>query len=936
MTLAGATVFALLAASATAATSAATTANPPANALPPLPDGQPAALFIPASRDTTTTPPVFKNGPLVHGKLVTSNAGEIRTTPDGMIVLRRDGHHKNTAHFRFDLPAAPDNLPAGRYEIWTRFTQGGNSSQTFAFMAGAAGSSMDERARFRQSARSWDMQWRKAPEPLSIFPADRILDIRIDGSSTRQIQIAGLVLARAGDLPAGATIEEARTLEKAVPEPLAGNTPARWLVLASGAGPAGLSLWSLDYEPEVRPNPEGAEPLLRFDNGNMDTWKPASPAPDATRDVVIEKLRHSLAWSQGAAYAHIYVHAPEARRLTLAINQTGHTTGGWLNGRALAWSRGVTVRGDSAAADTGNADGPIEDTDLNDQGGVMRVRRETGRRSQTATLALDPGWNRLLLKLVTGQKKDESFAFASRLDAADGKPLDAIRTSLANPAPALFPRSPVSRFVPAVYTNAPFNMPYAGEPLTLDVDIGSVDKLARQLAPVTQPFDARFHLRLVVTDYDGVEILRRDLPGFTLPGRASFDLGPAPARGYYATHLKLFDDAGNLLVAYPGDGFSVIGGTAAQHERKADKKMAVTYYFMAGKELYKTLYFPYMKRIGIFRNIGGNNTWNEEFYKTAAEEKILLSADLWTHRKTEYVRDYVEGASPYVDSFKAFNEVDIVPSQRGTPESWVAKVKQDYELVKKANPAAFYLGGSLVRPAADSWFGECLKLGLADWQDAWDVHCYPKIPPVLEGSLSNGPNETELGVLNVYKKLGMKNTKPFWIGETGARCSHGYDARRWQAAMVAKMTACVLSREDFRKIGFLVPWWYARTRGKHLVGDIEAGHMPAEAAYYTASALIDGFDYRRIESEKRIQAAHFGPTLMAWTTDTSRPVTFRHRPEGKGLSSGPFVLVDVVGRVTNLAPDAIASDGTLALTLTLTDSPVYLLARADYERLTRF
>ena len=50
------------------------------------------------------------------------------------------------------------------------------------------------------------------------------------------------------------------------------------------------------------------------------------------------------------------------------------------------------------------------------------------------------------------------------------------------------------------------------------------------------------------------------------------------------------------------------------------------------------------------------------------------------------------------------------------------------------------------------------------------------------------------------------------------------------------MVACVASREDFHYIGFLIPWQYSRARGDH--NDIEAGHMPAEAAYYNFDATM--------------------------------------------------------------------------------------------------
>jgi hypothetical protein len=167
--------------------------------------------------------------------------------------------------------------------------------------------------------------------------------------------------------------------------------------------------------------------------------------------------------------------------------------------------------------------------------------------------------------------------------------------------------------------------------------------------------------------------------------------------------------------------------------------------------------------------------------------------------------------------------------------------------------------------------------------------------------MSNSPNETELGVEACYQRLGRSNDKPFWIGETGARCSHGQDARRWQADTVAKMIACALSREDFHTIGFLWPWTFPHS-GTHAgpranASDIPTAHMPAEAAYYTAGALIDGFDYTRLELGPDIQAARFGMTVMLWSTGQAREV-------GLPLENdGPWVVVDVVGRARNLPVD---------------------------------
>ncbi|AHF93798.1 hypothetical protein OPIT5_30170 [Opitutaceae bacterium TAV5] len=690
------------------------------------------------------------------------------------------------------------------------------------------------------------------------------------------------------------------------------HAPARWLTLGTWAAPAGLSLWGVDYEREVRPHPGEPQVVTYWDSSWHARWEERAASADG--GIVIEKLARDFTWPKGSAYAHLYIASPAPAEITLNFTQTGPEVHGWLNGRPLDWRR-----------DPARREITVEERGVSDQGNVVTIRRTEGGSAHDARLRLDAGWNRLLVKLVMRHRKEETFAFTARFSAADAAVLTRLRTSTADPSRTDISRQVAARFIPRVFTNAPFNLVYPGSPLALDVDIGAADLLGGTVAPfLPQPAG---RLELTVTDYDGGEVLRRSLP-FVLPGRASFDLGPAPARGYYATHLRLFDSAGNLVHVYPPDGFSVIGGTAAQRSRKAVKKMAVNYYYMGNGDAWRSLYFPYMERIGILQNIGGHNTRAPDFYREAHERGLGVIIDTYAHRDPGYVRAYVEESAAWTNTFKAFNEVDIQPAVRGTPASWVAKARQDYEIIKKANPAALMLGASLVRPAADPWFEECLKLGLANYHDVWDVHCYPQNPPLLGGTMSNSPDETELGVLKVYEKLGWKNTKPFWIGETAARSGHGNDGRRWQAATSVKMAACALSRPDFQKIGFLVPWRYSRGESSYYIMDIEAGHMPAEAAYYTASALIDGFGdaaYKQLDFGPNVQAARFGPTILAWTSDgASREVTLR--PE----TPPPFVRVDVVGRVQTLASPG--PDGSVRIPVG--DSPVYVLSRADYDRLT--
>jgi hypothetical protein len=702
--------------------------------------------------------------------------------------------------------------------------------------------------------------------------------------------------------------------------------PAAWLVAGHWSGPAGLSLWGLQAETMVRPNPKDPVILKFFDISYRDVWMTKTLREKSYYDGEPTK---GFTWSKGSGYAHVYVYSDTDQALQLHVAHTGIGTYGWCNGQALEFE---TDR--SHLAQVVEVSGPFSQQGVGrtDQGDIAHVERASSDNPKLATLQFKQGWNRVLLKFVQQNQSGELFAFGTQFADKKGRPVH-LKTSLSNPEPSLISRSVAARLIPTVHTNAPFNLVYPGDPLSLSVDIGSTNynigeyfgrKVgARNFTPGLQPYyPFEGYLELKVYDYDGVELMSRIEPA-SFPSVVDFNLGAAPTTGYYSTSLTLYDAEKNLVTSYPPDGFSVIKGTAAQAKRKYDKEMAVTYYFM--RDEYETLFFPYMQRIGIFRNIGGHNGKSLDMYRTADEQGIILSADLWGHR-ADYADEYVAETAPYVDSYKGYNEIDIHPETRGTPERWVSIAKGHYEAVQKNDPDALVVGASFARAGADDWFLGCLKFGLAKYHDVWDVHCYPQKPPVLGGTMANSSREAELGVLMSMEKAGMTNDKPFWIGETGARCSHGLDARRWQADTVAKMVACSLSREDFEKIGFLVPWWYLRERGT--VGDIEVGHMPGEASYYTASALIDGFkDYQRLDFGEDIQAARFGPTIMLWYTGELASSEVRLNLANEKA----WVQVDVVGRVSDVLVD---SNGDVLLEVT--DSPIYVLSRRNYERLTSF
>lgn len=705
--------------------------------------------------------------------------------------------------------------------------------------------------------------------------------------------------------------------------PLENGFAESWLTVDGWAGRSGFSLWGLETESRIRPNPGDPCLLGMFDRGLLTNWVVCATSDDG-RVIVTPATKDDSSWARGVAYAHAYLESTQDTEAVLRLVHTGIATQGWLDGRPLDFTKDKTPPSVFARLVSQNKTGTVEST--NDQGGNVTVSLGRSVAPQQASLILPAGQHRLLLKFISQQAAGQPIAFAAQFTTTENQPIAGLHTRLYDSAAARDIAKDALRLTPQVSVDAPANLPHPGDPVKLRFDLRYVNprKPVKTIVPVV-PFDAT--LVLVMTDYDGKEMLRREVVG-RFPAIVDVDLGQAPETGYYAIHPALYAPDGQLIQVYSPDGFSVIRGTSSQFARRDQKKMAVTYYFMGSGEppIYQTA-FPWMTRMGIYRNIGSGPDFPLDVADAAKAAGIALSMDFWdmNNSYTQQKREQLAAkAAPYTRWFKSFNEIDIHKVVRMTPEKWVARSQGEYRAVKQARPDAFFVGGSLVRPGVDDWFTDCLKLGLADTVDAWDVHAYPQNPPVLEGSLSNSPRETELGVQACYERLGKTNTKPFWIGETGARCTHGADARRWQADMVAKMVACVCSRDDFQFIGFLWPWNRIYTGKESAAGDISAAHMPGEAAYYTVSALVDGFPYTRLDLGPDVQAARFGETRMLWTTGAPRDLLLPLD------GPGPWVLVDVIGRVRELPVDAEST-----ARIRLSTSPVYILSRESYDGLTR-
>lgn len=715
-----------------------------------------------------------------------------------------------------------------------------------------------------------------------------------------------------------------RTIE---PTPLMDGLPVAWLVGGLHDGVAGESIFGIDAEAALRPSPGQPFAQVTMQSGSMTTWSERAPSANGVC-LIAPATKHSYGWARGTGYAHLYLHVDAETTAFLHLLQSGIQTVGWLDGKS------ISVEPDSAVPaefPRRAASGATTKTGLTTEGLVVTAVAEKAETPRVIKLELKPGWHRLTLKFTMQHEAGEAFFFAAKFTDAHGKALQGITTSTADPQTNLTLHEHASRLRPRFYISAPGNLPHSGEPITLRADIGWTGlNIERTPGTPILPFAAR--LRLRITDYDGRSIAEHEAGG-TFPGQVNVDLGKAPAVGYYAIHPSLHSADGRHIMTYPPDGFAVVGGAVAQRERLEKKKLWNNFYYIA--QTWEGL-FPWLERSGVWKNQGSYPGWGtnrKPMWDAAKERGIVLFADFIgdsheVNLKPIDIEKTAQALAPYTRYFKGSNEIDIhMTMPQRSPRSWVQRTQWERDAVRNARPDGLYLGGSLVRPgsgeASGKWFLECLKLGLDKYHDAWDVHCYPKFAPVLEGPIGDAGFEGDRGVRHAYKQVGRENVLPFWIGETGAKACHGADGRRWQADMVAKMIAHANSRADIHAIAFCIAHEYWWDGGR--LWDYSMGHQPGEAALSTASALIDGLPYQRVQADdKSIQAARFGDTLMAWCT--GRPTSFRTALQG----AGPWIIVDVVGRASPLAVDP---DGQAQLPLT--GSPIYVVSKAGYEQLTR-
>ncbi|HEY8158848.1 MAG TPA: hypothetical protein VIF10_09110 [Methylobacter sp.] len=768
--------------------------------------------------------------------------------------------------------------------------------------------------------------------PVALMTDDHYSLLGVLAQSNSEQEIAGF-LADPGKI---GTMTTPLAIAADAPKPLKKGIPDAWLVGGLQDGLSGVSVFGMDSETVLRPNPEQPYLSLQMMGGEMRTWHVASTQADGVADIEA-KTQHSYGWSRGSGYAQLYLHVDQPTQALLHLKQSGIRTFGWLDGQPFKLA-------DDPKPPAGFSSSASEQVKkllhgLTTEGLVATALSARPEAPQLATLELSPGWHSLLVKLVMQHDQNQRFYFAGLFTDPAGKPLKSIKTQLADPDADLALNRVAAKLRPLVFVDAPANLPHPGDSLKLRVDMRWHPVLEETALPAPLPrFPAKLRLRVV--DYGGKEVASQEVSGL-FPDQVEANFGKISEPGYYAVYTSLYTIDGKLIMNYPADGFSVVAGAAEQKQRLGKKKLWNNdYYALAdGDKSFKQEggYFSWLERMGIYQSYGSYPGFDPQYrakWEKAKQLGLVLLADSsgdssWLNDNPADGQSFINAASAFTRYFKSTNEIDIRREAEWQklrePVHWVERAKWEYEQAHKQRSDAYYVGGSLVRPGEDQWFKQVLELGLDRYQDAWDVHAYPQKEPRFGGPIGNGENEDERGVLATYASLGRKNSLPFWLGETGAKAMHGLTGRRWQAEQAAKMIAWVNSRNDYLGIAFCIGHEYDLAYGR--IWDYSMGHKPGEAALYTASALIDGLPYKAVDTKDgNIEAAYFGETLMVWRTDEASgnwPLRLD--------ASKPWVLVDVVGRVRELPTD---SSGNADVSVSA--SPVYVLARGDYERLTRY
>ncbi|MDD4916162.1 MAG: hypothetical protein PHW13_14145, partial [Methylococcales bacterium] len=614
--------------------------------------------------------------------------------------------------------------------------------------------------------------------PAAVMTDDHYDILGVLSKPNDETDVAGFLInpGKAGRMPAPVAVAAA------APKPLKNGVPEAWLVGGLQDGLAGVSVFGLDNETVLRPNPGQSYLSLQMMGGKMRSWRVSTTQADGVADIEAS-TRHSYGWSRGSGYAQLYLHADRPTEAQLHLKQSGIRSAGWLDGQPFKLTGDLKP---PAGFSTSVRQLKTLMHGLTTEGLTATALADRPEAPQVARLNLSQGWHSLLVKLVMQHDQGQRFYFSGLFTDPSGRPLDSIRTQLSDPGADLALNGIAAKLRPLVFVNAPANLPHPGDKLKLRVDMRWHPVLEETSLPAPLPrFQAKLCLRLV--DYGGKQIAEREMTGL-FPGEVEADFGKIAESGYYAVYPSLYTPEGKLIMNYPADGFSVVGGVAEQKQRLDKKKLWNNdYYALADGDksfIQEGGYFAWLQRMGIYKSYGSYPGFEAQYkskWERAKQLDLVLFADSsgdsnWLNDNETDGQNFIKTAAAFTRFFKSTNEIDIRREPEWQklrdPAHWVERAKWEYEQAHKQRKDAHYIGGSLVRPGEDDWFKQVLQLGLDRYQDAWDVHAYPRQAPRFGGPIGNGESEDERGVLATYASLGRNNSLPFWLGETGAKAMH--------------------------------------------------------------------------------------------------------------------------------------------------------------------
>ena len=118
------------------------------------------------------------------------------------------------------------------------------------------------------------------------------------------------------------------------PRSLKNGAPEAWLVGGLQDGLAGVSIFGLDSETVLRPNPDQPYLSLQMMGGQMQAWRVAVTQANGSADIQAN-TGHAYGWSRGSGYAQLYLYVDQATETLLHLQQSGIKTAAWLDGQSV-------------------------------------------------------------------------------------------------------------------------------------------------------------------------------------------------------------------------------------------------------------------------------------------------------------------------------------------------------------------------------------------------------------------------------------------------------------------------------------------------------------------------------------------------------------------------------------------------------------------------